>query len=287
MNKILSILKGKVAIFLINRYIIYGVAFIKEVALAAVLGPYYYGVWAAIKLIAQYLNYTQLGVHNALNVLLSSNEKDDQEKATAIVSSAFFVTGTIVLILLSLAIGINAIDLPIATKYSFEKYLLLVATMAALHHFYYLFINIYRSYGYLLKIAFSEFLLQAALLPLIFIFKGEKLLEMLLWANIFVYIFTIALFLINSPVKVKLQFDRQRIATIVKRGLHLLIYNTSYYLIMISSRTVIGIDYEVEEMGYYSFANSFANVVFMGLGSIVWILFSKMLYDHDQHNADR
>jgi len=47
---------------------------------------------------------------------------------------------------------------------------------------------------------------------------------------------------------------------------------------MISSRTVIGIDYEVEVMGYYSFANSFAHVTFMGLSSIVWIFFPKMLY---------
>ena len=58
----------------------------------------------------------------------------------------------------------------------------------------------------------------------------------------------------------------------------MLIYNSSYYLIMVSSRTVISLDYEVKELGYYSFANSFAHVTFMGLSSIVWIIFPKMLY---------
>ena len=47
---------------------------------------------------------------------------------------------------------------------------------------------------------------------------------------------------------------------------------------MLSSRTVVSSDYSVAELGLYSFANRLSQATFMGLGTIAWILFSKILY---------
>jgi hypothetical protein len=47
---------------------------------------------------------------------------------------------------------------------------------------------------------------------------------------------------------------------------------------MLSSRTVVSSDYSVADLGLYSFANRLSQAIFMGLGTIGWILFSKILY---------
>ena len=278
MGNISTILKGKVSVFVLSRYMTYGVAFIKGIFIAAVLGPYYYGIWGFIVLVSRYLAYTQMGLHNSLNVFLSSSERSDHENASQITSAAFVVNGIIVLILITAAITLKALNIEIVPKYSFNKYGLLVITMVALQHFYNLFINIYRSYGYLFKIALTQFLLQAALLSIIFIFKDENLIAALLWMNIFVYAFAICIFSIRGPVKIRVNFDWTMIKAIVTRGVQLFVYNTSYYLIMVSSRTIVSFSYEVEELGYYTFANSIAIVTHMAFSTIAWVLFPKILY---------
>ncbi|MFW6130235.1 MAG: lipopolysaccharide biosynthesis protein [Atribacterota bacterium] len=277
-SKYLKLLKGKVSIFLINRYLTYFLKFVKTFAIAAVLGPYYFGIWGFITLILQYLSYSNIGLQYSLNVLLSTSEKGNSKNASIIVSSSMIITAFIGFLLLILGIAPFIFGFKIFPKYSFSNYVILVAVIAILRNFNQLFINLYRSYGYLYKISISQFLLEAALLPFVFIYKGEGLINILLWVRIIVYIFSLILFGFNSPVKFSIQIAWEKIILILKRGFNLLVYNASFYLIMVSSRTIISSDYEVQKMGYYSFANNIAYAALMGLGAIAWILFPKMLY---------
>jgi len=274
----LNLLKSKVFIFLINRYLTYFLQFVKTISIAAVLGPYYFGIWGFITLILQYLSYSNLGLQYSLNVFISTSEKGDSKKDSIIFSSSMIITAFIGFLLLILGVIPFIFDFKIFPKYSFSNYVLLVVIIAILRNFNQLFINLYRSYGYLYKISISQFLLQAALLPFVFIFKGENLLNVLLWVSIVVYIFSLSLFAYNAPVKFRIQIEWSKIILILKRGFNLLIYNASFYLITISSRTIISSDYEVQEMGYYSFANNLAYATLMALGTIAWVLFPKILY---------
>ena len=175
MGNYIKIIKGKLFVYIGSRYITFFLQFIKTISIAAVLGPYYFGIWGFITLILQYLNYSNFGIHSSLNVLLSTNEKTDVKDASVIVSSSIQITFFISAVLVLLSIIPFLFNIKIFPKYSFNNYIFFVVVIAILNHFNYLFINLYRSYGYLIKIAISQFLLSAALLPFIFIFKDEML----------------------------------------------------------------------------------------------------------------
>ena len=96
--------------------------------------------------------------------------------------------------------------------------------------------------------------------------------------TILINIISLVLFLVNPPVKIMFHFNLNKIGIIIKRGLFLTVYHTSFYLIMISSLTVVSIAYTVEELGYYSFANRLSQASFMGLTSIAWVIFPKLLF---------
>ena len=55
------------------------------------------------------------------------------------------------------------------------------------------------------------------------------------------------------------------------------IYNTSFYLILLTTKSFISSNYTVSEFGYFTFSYSLANVVLLLLNSISFLIFPKML----------
>ena len=64
---------------------------------------------------------------------------------------------------------------------------------------------------------------------------------------------------------------------ILKKGLLLFLYNTCFYFIIISVRTIISGNYEVEEFGLFSFSFTLAHAVMLLLESLMFVIFPKMI----------
>jgi len=246
--------------------------------MAKILGPYFFGIWGFINLVLSYLSYTNMGIQYAINVELSLKDKKNHNEVALFIGNSLFVTLCIctILVLIYIVVKISGIDL--FPTYSFSQYALLVTLIASLNQFGQVFANIYRSYGRVSRIAITEILLSVFTLLCVFIFKGVTLIEGLLFTMASVGLISIIIYMVRSPIKIKLSININIIKTLLSKGLALLIYSISFNLIMLSATTIISIFYSVEKMGCFSLANSITTATLLGLGAITWVLFPTFLW---------
>ena len=273
---LLKAFNNKILHYIFSQYVTYFIQFINSLFIAVYLGPYYLGVWGFITLIIQYLNQINLGIAHSVNAIISikKNKKWYVEK---IIGTSF--TMLIVLsIVMAISFAINEIfDLNLGDKYNFSKYALFVVIIGILGNFNMLFNNIFRVYGRLFEIAFNQAAFPVLMLVVIMLFKGDNLLWALVVANLLAFLASFVLFLVKSPVSIRPIADFRLIKTIQIKGWHLFVYNTSFYLIVISTRSFVSAYYSVEEFGYFTFAFSLANVILLLLQSFSYLIYPKML----------
>lgn len=64
---------------------------------------------------------------------------------------------------------------------------------------------------------------------------------------------------------------------IINKGFYLFIYNLCFYLIIISSKTLISIFYTVEEFGFFMFSYTLANAVMLLLEALSFLVIPKLV----------
>ena len=255
------------------RYLIFIIKFISGVLIAKILGPELYGIWALIVLVRQYLMYTSLGIKYAITVKLSTS-KNDLNKSLYISSSVHIIL-FITLVLLAFALFLYY-DLISGILPEIQQYLILVVCMVTLLQFQELFKNIFRVINKIKQVIFLEFVFAISPFFVIFFFQNELLIEWLLGANIFAAFINLIYSLRILRIKLS-QFSFKIQKELIQIGFPLLIYNISFYLILLSVKTIASIYYDTKSFGYYALSESIVNAVFLGLHSILWYFFPKFL----------
>lgn len=273
----LKIFKNKVIVFIFTRYFSYFIQFLNSLIIAYVLGPYFLGIWGFLALVMQYLNFGNFGVDIALNVNLSTGELSDTKKQSEFSSNAFIATIFTSLIYLLAGIVIYIADIPLFEKYGFTPYLMPVILISCLNYFNVLFVNICRTYSLFTPISIFQTLVQLLQLPVFFIFKDTELIWSLLWMMIVAHIISLVLFLKRLPVKISLKVNKEVIKNLYRRGLSLLSYAITFYILFLSTRSMVGYFYPVETMGLFTFSASISSALIVGLSSLEFVLFPKML----------
>ena len=271
-----KIFKNKIFHFFLNRYFVFFIQFINFSFISIKLGVYYFGVWSFILLFLQYATYSTLGTEYSLNILLSTKKRSDSFNSI-IYSNGVLVLFSISIITLFLCFSIVFFDISLFSKYSFKQYFIPAILITILWNFNNYYSNLYRVYGKLFEIAFFQTAIQVFLLPAIFIFPSKELIHNLVYFTVVAHFLSLLLFIKNSPLAFKLRYNRKISQTIIKRGLFLLFFNVSAYMILISSKTIVSIFYTVEDMGQFSFANSISQTAIMGFSVISFILFPKLI----------
>lgn len=271
-----KILTNKIFLFLVNRYFVFFIQFINFSFISVKLGVFNFGIYSFILLFLQYSNYSTLGVEYSLNILLSI-KKGNESFNSILFSNGILILFIISILIIILCLPIVYLDLDVFSKYSFKNYLIPTVLIAIFWNFNNYYSNIYRVYGKLFEISFFQTIIQLLLIPAIFLFKTEQLLVNLIYFTIIAHALSLLLFIINSPLKFKYYFHKEVGVIIIKRGLFLLFYNVSAYMILISSKTIVSIFYSVNEMGKFSFANGISQTAVMGFSVISFILFPKLI----------
>ncbi len=271
-----SALKNKVIHYIFSRYATYIIQFVNSLFIAVYLGPYYLGVWGFITLIIQYLNHINLGIAHSVNAIIAVNKEKEWYVQKVI------GTSLTMLIVLSFFVGLfflaNEVwNFDIGNKYNFSTYAPIVLLIGVLGYFNSLFSNVFRVYGRVVEIAINQSAFPILMLLAILFFKGENLIWALVGANLLAFFLSLCLYLIKSPVKLKPIFITRLAKAIQIKGWHLFVYNTSFYFIIISTRSFISAYYSVEEFGYFTFAFSMANVVLLLMQSFSFLILPKLL----------
>ncbi len=272
-----KVINNKVVIYLSSRYLTYFLQFITSLVIASKLGPYYFGIWGFVLLLINYFQQIHFGIHNSFNVLYVQN-RDNESECKNYIANSLALEGYLgalicVLFLVYFLFGSSWFE-----KYNADKYFIWICLIAILQHFNTLLINLFRVKNMLGNVAFCQTIVVVLQFICIFIFTGETLIYALIIA--FVIGYSIAFFLAWTSGALRLEgarinFGYQTI--ILKKGLLLFLYNTCFYFIIISVRTVISSNYEVEEFGLFTFSFTLAHAVMLLLESLAFVIFPKII----------
>ncbi|UQD56120.1 oligosaccharide flippase family protein [Flavobacterium sp. K5-23] len=271
-----KITSNKVLNYTISTYIIYVLYFVNSIFIAMYLGPYYLGVWGFINLVIQYLAQLNFGITHSVNSIVSIS-KEDKIHITKVLGSSISILSLLSITLLLFWVFSIVFDFDIGEKYHFYKYLPLVLVIAIMAYFNSLISNIFRAYGKLNEIMFNQIFYPLLSLLCIIIYMGIDLLWALVISNAISSIIIFVVLIVRCPIKITPVFDVSMAKMIVRKGLYLFLYNTSFYLIIITTRSFVSAYYPVSEFGYFTFAFTLANAVLLLLESFSFLIYPKLL----------
>ena len=179
-----SILKNKIIIYLVTRYVTYGLQFIISLIIAVRLGPYYLGVYGLVNLILSYFGQINLGIPHSLNVLLIHNKNDIEKQERYILNSAFLLFALSFLIMIAVVLC-TLFDFGQFCEYAISAYIPFIIAIAILTYFNSLVTTVIRfrnKVQFLSVIGTIPVLLSLAVVPF---FRNERLVLALVCANLF------------------------------------------------------------------------------------------------------
>ena len=269
-------LTNKVVIYIVTRYLTYFLQFLFSMFIAIKLGPYHFGIWGFILMVLNYISLLNFGITNSVNVLLVHHKKSSIKSNDLVKTSMYLVAG-ICLVLILFAFYYYIFDIPYFSKYEMKVFFYLVVIIGILTHYNNLFITIFRVKNDVYKISFSQSIIPILCFIVIFIFNKDSLIRVLLYSYIIGNLFSLALFIFDKKMQFNGNYKKEDTSELLKKGGFLFIYNTSFYFIMISTKSIISYFFKVEEFGYFTFTYTLANSILLMLNAFSFIILPKMI----------
>lgn len=276
-NKLLnSIFANKIFLYVSTRYLVYGLQFIILMVVAAKLGPYYYGIWGFILMLIGYFSLCNFGIANSISVLMVQH-KDEKNVVADYVASALLCVGLLAIIVVIIGLIVPFLHLDIFEKYEINSMFYLICLYAIVDYFNRLFCNIYRVKNRLLELSFYQSSLAILSFVVIFLMNGQELLYGLFGAYLLGQILSLLFFVFRGAIPFDGKASFAGVCLVFKKGFFLFLYNSCFYMILVSTSTIISYYYTVTEYGLYSFSYNLGNAVLLVLEAFAFILFPKML----------
>lgn len=262
-------------IFILSKYMIYGLQFLNAFFIAFKLGPYYLGVWGFANLIFQYFDQLNLGISHSVNVICST-AKEKKKYISLVVGNSMFLL-FVLSISAIITYSILVIKYDLGSKYQISKYLLVSIIIFSTAYFNSLLTNVVRVYGAINQITIAQAIFPITTAVLLLFFKEEKLLDLLLMCYAIVNVFILLFLYFSLPVIVSFNLSFRLQKSLLRLALPLFFYNTFFYLIFISTRTLVSTYYSVEDFGYFTFTFSLANIIVLLSESFSFLIWPKLI----------
>lgn len=267
-----------------SRYAVFGIQFVNSILIAIHLGPWMLGVWGFIQLIIQYFAQINLGIPSSMNNLISMYQNNVKYVGyifnTALGMMMLFSTGIILLF------GVfYCFDLNVGKEYHFTDYAFFVCIIVLLNYLNSLFINLFRVFKQINEVIFCQSIVPVLTLAILLFIRNDQLIYYLIFANILGLFSAFLLFIFRSPVKIKPLLAKSLFDELRRRGWFLFVYNCSFYLIIISTRTLVSSSYSVEEFGMFTFSFSIASTIMLLLDSMAFVIFPTMIHQFYNLNS--
>lgn len=275
---LLKLLKNKIVFYMATRYATYGIQFITSLLIAAKLGPFYMGVWGGILLVVNYFQQINFGISHSFNILYVQH-RDESERCRSYFNNSVLLLVALSVIAVVAYWLISLFNEEFFSNLSIDKYFAGICLIGVLQYFYQLSINVYRLKNRVGLVAFSQSILVILTFVSVLCFTGEALIKALVYSYIAAYLIVVCS---GAFLKIYPQFkladsslDIQK--SIIVKGWFLFLYNSCFYFIIISVRTVIGAKYSVEEFGLFTFSFTLAHAIMLLLESVQFLLFPKII----------
>lgn len=240
------------------------------------------GIWGFILLILRYFHLIDFGIGNSMTVILVKNKKEQRTQAE------YEVTAMILLGLMSLCIVIISIynychGISWVEKYDLGALFYVVMGIAIMQYYNDYFLKVYRAKGKIFEFTFYQSILQILTFIVIFFVKGERLIILLTLALLFGHTLSLLLFALGKGIHFYGKPSIIKGKTIINKGLFLFVYNFSFYMIIVSTKTLIGAYYSIEEFGYFTFSYTIAHAALLLLTAFSSLITPKLI---DKFNTE-
>lgn len=276
--RFLSFFKNKVVFYLFSRYFTYFIQFVTSVLIAAQLGPYYLGIWGFVLLLLNYFGQCHFGISTSFNILYIHN-KDSEKAKNSYISNSLILNGYLAILVLVLLVLYYITGGDWFKKYHSDRYFAVICFIAILQYFQQFLTFLFRVKNKLLLVALCQTLIVLLSFVCVLLLKGEGLILGLIWSYFISYaaVILIAFFSHDYPSKSEFSFSIKTQKEILSKGLYLFLYNSCFYFIVISIRTIVSSNYEVDEFGLFTFSFTMAQAVILLLDSINFIIYPKII----------
>lgn len=274
--KILKTISAPSLGYVTLRYITYILQFLNAILLARCFGEYDFGVYSFMILIISYMQYSNLGINDSLNTEYAIN-KSDKIKATAIWDNAWTVNFLINIVLGIVCTVIFLCTDNLFTSYHFNEYRYALLGTCIIMNLSKIYTTYYRLNGKLVKINIQQILPNLTVFILLLIYWNDLSVSAITTALLISNAIALVIFRIGLPRIPKFSLNKTLSFLLIKRGITLLLYNLSFYLLTVIASSIVSIFYSVETFGYYSFANTLVNGVVTAGGAFMFIFYPKIL----------
>ena len=274
-----KIFSNKIFIYLGSRYVTYGLQFFVSLIIASRLGPYYMGIYGFISLLLNYVGQFNLGIPHSLNVLLVHHKGEDEAYNQYVVNS-FIIYGGLSIIVVAIYATLKLFNIELNDKYPIDNYLLLIVLTAVLTYYNYVMATVLRFKNKVNQLSIVQSLNVALNLAVVFFFIEENLVMALVVCQFVSYIVSIIITYktrILPPLR-SIKMQRGVLKELLHKGIYLFLYNSCFFFILLSVRTVISVNYSVEEFGLFTFSFTIAHAVLLLMESLMMIIFPKVIY---------
>ena len=262
---------------MVTRYATYGLAFIVTLFVAEKMGPRYYGIWSFLLMLFGYFNLINWGVPQSVQVLLLQN------KESSIVSSNYEKTGLYIMAIISLScflvIGYYWLGgFSIIRNNNLGVYLYAICLCGVFNYFNLYYSKIYRTRNRLLELSFQQSSIVVLMFLSMLFFGGASLLMALVISYVVATCLSMLFYLCGDAADYSGIFISDYAKIIVRKGFLLFLYNSGFYLIMVSTQTMISNNYTLEEFGFFTFSYTLGYAVFQLLDAFAYLITAKLLY---------
>lgn len=284
-----KIAKSTSFVFVLTKYLTYGLQFINALLIAEFLGVFYFGVYGFFRMMAQYFSYTNLGVNYSFNVIVSCKKKVEDKVIDKYYLNAVIITilfGGITALLTYFNFRFEIIDL--GKKYNFSNYYILFIAFFILKQVNVISLNLLRLKNKYRLINLYYFIPVFLELLVILVFKDyDDFILYLLYGMVIAQAALVAYFYVFVYRVSFSNFSFEVFEEVLKRGVKLLVYNISFYLIFLISRSLVSAYGKVEDFSQYNLAYNISEAIMMLTGAISFLVYPKILNKVSNSNKEK
>lgn len=275
---LIKLLNNKVVFYVASRYLTYGVQFITSLLVAGKLGPYYLGIWGFILLLLNYFGQIHFGISTSFNILYIHN-KSDTIKQNSYIANSLMLNGYLAILVVLLYLAFLLSGSSWFEKYNCDKYFIYVCIIAILQYFQQFLTFLFRVKNKLALVALCQSGIVFLNFLAVLILDGESLIYGMTLGYLLSYLIIVILayFTGDYPKRGSFEISYTYQKEIITKGLSLFLYNSCFYFIVISVRTLISGNYPVESFGIFTFSFTMAQAVMLLIESINFIIFPKVV----------
>jgi len=281
-NKIVSsistLISNKNIVFISTKYLSYLISFVVGIVIANRLGVFYFGVYGFIKMLMQYLSYSNFGVNYSGLILMSQQDRNDDNFNNKILLSSLTCSIIIFAILYLVFVSYYGYFIPLLDeKYFLSNYLYYIFFIVLFKQINVIYINLFRVYNRLGLINIAFLLPCLAELVVLPFATGENLLHIVFLALAISNGIVMVIFAFSLPFKFRFIYEVKSTVKLISRGIKLLIYNTSYYFIGLFTKSFVSKFFSVTIFSQFIFAYNISDAIMLLNNSISFLLYPSVI----------